>query len=79
MKVFGEVTKEVSSEKTVSLSKMKILPRLMEWQLYSFKDKSKDCPPEIGSWVDNLLTGLSEQFGLSNIYLRHICPETAIT
>lgn len=64
LKVFDEVTKEVSSEKTVSLSKMKILSRLMARQLRAFKDKNKDCPQEINELVNNLHKGLSERFGV---------------
>lgn len=46
LKVFDEVTKEVSSEKTVSLSKTGVLCRLMARQITTYKQKkNKGCPP----------------------------------
>ena len=53
LKVFDEVTKEVSSERTVSLSKMGILIRLMAHQMKTYKDKNKGYCLEINLLVDD--------------------------
>lgn len=42
LKIFEEVTREISSENNVSLSKITILSRLMVRQLRSHEEKNRD-------------------------------------
>lgn len=63
LKVFDEVTKEISTEQSVSLSKMFVLSQLISRQLRVYKNQNKDCVPEIRMLIDELLKGLTERFG----------------
>lgn len=63
LRVFYEVTKEISSEKTVSISKMGILIRLMARNIKSYQKENKNCCEEINTLLENLLNGLTERFG----------------
>ncbi|XP_055590435.1 zinc finger BED domain-containing protein 4-like [Uranotaenia lowii] len=64
LKVFYDVTVEISSEKNVSLSKIAVLSRLMTRYVRQYLDREKSVPENIQKLCEQLISGLAKRFSL---------------
>uniref|UniRef100_A0A182N6P6 BED-type domain-containing protein n=1 Tax=Anopheles dirus TaxID=7168 RepID=A0A182N6P6_9DIPT len=65
LKFFDLITKEVSSEKTITLSKIKVIANLIETKLNTFKQNS-NFTIGVERLIQNLCNGLEEKFTYIN-------------
>lgn len=61
--VFNDVTNEVSSEATVSLSKTTILSRIMCRKVRKYLESNSDIPESVSKLGQQLVEGLSKRYG----------------
>lgn len=62
LSVFNDVTKEISAEANVSLSKTTILVRIMTKKVRQYLDTTRDAPETVAKLANELIAGLTRQF-----------------